>query len=393
MADKVITSTGDCSACCEPPADCPCALLIPPFEPWPYADYATAAAAIADQVSGCLGYFGLGGDGGAGNSISAAFDGTTLSLDQDSAISGGAPAITNAAYASVSMLSGGTLSGAFTSSTDGTPVNVSIDLLSCSDGSLVDSDSSSSGSGTVTVTAPADGEYVVLVTISSGSTTSYLNTTWDITCSSAFTVNPVIALWDDSGTTRRLWACPKLLLPPLTEDSGTWYADCAAADAVLTSDQVSNCAGYIESLTGITTFTATDNTTDIELVADLTTEGGTSPIMWAGFNGEAGETLLVTFGGTFSGLPPVVSYEAFLYDDTGVLIDSSGVVSSAPFEWQPTLPYTGRYTISFFGGGGNCLAVAADITATGTFSVNPIQARYDLGLDCSGNLDCGDSCP
>ena len=65
--DASLFTAPDCLPCCTPaPADCPCALLIPPFAS-PYADYATAAAAIADQVGGCLGYFLLGGDGGAGS--------------------------------------------------------------------------------------------------------------------------------------------------------------------------------------------------------------------------------------------------------------------------------------------------------------------------------------
>lgn len=392
--DSSLFTAPSCLPCCTPaPADCSCALLIPPFAA-PYADYATAETAIADQTDNCIGYCVQDGD--TGNVFSFAFDGTTITGSADTASSSSALALYSDCYFSVSLKSGATVTVPWSISTDGPETVVSASIFDCATGDFVageDIPPDAGASGTLSFVVPADGEYVLLISGLGIGILTYVNFAFTVTCDMDYWVNPVIALWDDSGTTRRLWACPKLLLPPLTESTGDWYADCAAAAAVLTSSQVSNCVGYIESLTGVTTFTATDNTTDLDLSADFTSEGNTSPLMWGGFNAEAGETLLMTFGGTFSGLPPVVSYEAFLYDDTGTLIDSSGVISSAPFEWQPTLPYTGRYTLSFYGGGGNCLAAAADITATGTFSVNPIQARYDLGLTCSGNLDCGDACP
>jgi len=380
MADKVITSTGDCSACCEPPADCSCALLIPPFEPWPYADYATAAAAIADQVSGCLGYFGPGGDGGAGNSISAAFDGTTISADQDSAFSGVVPSLSNTTYISVSALSSAVLSCVYTTSTDGTPITVSVDLLDCSDGSSVDSDSSASGSGTLTVTVPADGEYVLYFQITTDEPT-YLNSTWDVTSSSAFWVNPVIALWDDSGTTRQLEACPKMLLPPLTEASGDWWTDCANA-ALAISGQSADCLVYNEY--PYISMSAVDSGTGVNL--DAVMEMFNPPIMWVSLNLEAGETLTAAYTASVG----AVSVTIFDYEGNEVetLLGVSPLTSAA-------LPYTGRYIVRATGAGDFPVGttVSVDYTSSGAISANQIQSLYNIALDCPARLNCGDACP
>lgn len=386
--DSSLFTAPSCLPCCTPaPADCPCALLIPPFAA-PYADYATAAAAIADQVSGCLGYFLLGGDGGAGNSISAAFDGTTISADQDSAFSGGIPSLSNTTYISVSALSSAVLSCVYTTSTDGTPITVSVDLLDCSDGSSVDSDSSASGSGTLTVTVPADGEYVLYLQITTDEPT-YLNSTWDVTSSSAFWVNPVIALWDDSSTTRSLWACPKLLLPPLTESTGDWYADCAAAADDIT-DFSSNCFGYFEPSAEVATFSANGGgSLNYDFVA--TTVAANTGVMWGSFNADSGDIITVAQDGDPGGI------FVQIYDYDGVLVEdfstSSGVNSVA----SSALPYTGRYTIKiqviFPPPAAPFTSLNVDVTSSGSLDPNSIQARYDLGLTCAGLLNCGDSCP
>lgn len=378
--DSSLFTAPSCLPCCTPaPADCPCALLIPPFAA-PYADYATAAAAIADQVSGCLGYFLLGGDGGAGNSISAAFDGTTISADQDSASSGGLPSLSNTTYISVSALSSAVLSCVYTTSTDGTPITVSVDLLDCSDGSSVDSDSSASGSGTLTVTVPADGEYVLYLQITTDEPT-YLNSTWDVTSSSAFWVNPVIALWDDSGTTRSLWACPKLLLPPLTESTGDWYADATAA-ATAISTLTNGCKGYIESTTNVSSFSAS-GTTSLTLAETLTAGAMSCPTVWGGINAVDAATITstITVGAGTAGQTVTI------YDDTGTQVETSGATTSP---WtSAALPYTGRYTVKIaMTSSGNTTSMSAAITSSGTMSVNTVQARYDLGLVCAATDDC-----
>ena len=386
MADKVITSTGDCSACCDPaPTGCECALLIPPFAS-PYADYATAETAIADQTSSCIGYVVYTPSGDPDNVFTAAFDGTTLELDGTTEGNLALPGTRNLdTYASISTLSGGVVSVAYAITTDGSDYETTIELLDCTDGTALDSDTATTSTGTLTVTAPADGEYVLHIQNRAGVGTidaNYVTATNDVTCDLDYWVNPVIALWDDGGTTRRLWACPKLLLPPLTEDTGTWYADAtAAADAI--TDLTSNCDGYIESLTNVASFTATDGGTSLTLANTLTAGATTSPRMWGGLNVEDTETLTVTAtvgAGT-------ASVNVNIYDDTGTLVEASGTTSSP---WtSAAVGYTGRYTVSVaVTSSSNTTSMSAAITSSGTISVNPVQARYDLGLACAATDDC-----
>lgn len=214
-----------------------------------------------------------------------------------------------------------------------------------------------------------------------------------ITPSSIYTVNPIIAQWDDSGTTRSLWACPKLLLPPLTESTGTWYASCADAATVLTdAQQVSNCIGYCEGTPD--TFTATDGGTSLSLTAAVTGVVDPRYSMWGGINAVAGATISAAFSYTNDHGSPTAGLT--VYDDTGTQIffgsAAGGTITSS------ALPYTGRYTIRL--GGGRNDGVATDafsvtglVTSSGTMSVNEIQARWDGGLTCANLLDCGDSCP
>jgi len=391
MADKVITSTGDCSACCEPPADCSCALLIPPFAA-PYADYATAETAIADQTDNCIGYCVQDGD--TGNVFSFAFDGTTITGSADTAYSSPTLALSSYCYFSVSLKSGATVTVPWSISTDGPETVVSASIFDCATGDFVAGENippNAGASGTLSFVVPADGEYVLLI---SGTGTlgilTYVNFAFTVTCDMDYWVNPVIALWDDSGTTRSLWACPKLLLPPLTESTGTWYADCAAADAVLTDAlQVSNCVGYcgFVGFDPLVSFTATDGGSSLSFsIVTTSPEPGVMPI-YGSVNAESGETITVASSGgqyvTFS-----------IYDDTGTLVEAlttPGVTTLT----SSALPYTGRYTVevSLFDPGDMPTTWTASITSSGTMSVNPIQARYDLGLTCAATLDCGDACP
>ena len=518
MADKVITSTGDCSACCEPPADCSCALMIPPFEPWPYADYATAAAAIDDYVSNCVGFIELPtgtlssfladlstpGELGLSSTISGPAGSMAAIMYASLAMKAGAmslnyavsaaptctpgdpipcpgePAFSSASYSgntdfgggrsidfsgTLTWISGTTYSftgsatligpwggGAVTSITYGGSIpsggsgsiprcanlNVSIhatvtggtnpgtyfgtghswsppgyanagsatcgqksitaSLYSC-DGTLLEQQSATgddSDSGTFNFTVSLDGEYIIKIETTGSDNSTNLTSDATATSTEIFTVNPVIALWDDSGTTRSLWACPKLLLPPLTESTGTWYADCAAADAAI-SAQASNCVGFMET-TPFTAFVATDGGTSLTLVLTGTGDSGSGPendlTAWGGFNAEAGETISITFSsvGGFS-----TTYYAEIYDDLGVSVESFSAMSGSPFV-SSALPYTGRYSIrvrfnTLLAPSPATIVATFTITSSGTMSVNEIQALYDVGLDCPARLDCGDACP
>lgn len=380
-----------CLPCCNQPSECACALLIPPADDFvtsPYADYATAAAAIAAQVASCIGFIRkqTGGTITAFTADDSVADELTLSATGNP---DNAPSCQAFMWASLNMKAGSTLTVVSTAGGGLAPGSGGGFLYDCA-GVLVDELHGSS----VGFSIPADGAYIFLATITSltsgfpfGSDTMTSVATSDDT----MTVNPVIALWDDSGTTRKLWACPKLLLPPLTESTGDWYADCAAADAVLTdAAQVSNCVGCYGGGTGNApdAFTATDGGTSLSFSGTWGSPTAGFGDCYGGVNAEAGETLSFAFtGGTQA--------EADIYDDTGTLIESLGpsgstLVSSA-------LPYTGRYTfrVRTFVSIMDPPFTAASMTATssGTLSVNPIQARYDIGLDCAGTLDCGDACP
>ncbi len=370
MADKVITSTGDCSACCEPPADCSCALLIPPLDV-PYADYATAATAIADQTDNCIGYYSVGESLGG---LTATFDGTTLGL---TGIDGGGGLGSSVAmFASVSLLAGQVLSGAFTSG--GTLTALA--LFKCGESSPVDSDSDSGASGTLTVTAPDDGEYFIAIN-SSAFDSGSLTVAFSITCSGVFWVNPVIALWDDSGTTRQLEACPKMLLPPLTEAGWGWWADCANA-ALAISGQSADCLVYNEY--PYISMSAVDSGTGVNL--DAVMEMFNPPIMWVSLNLEAGETLTAAYTASVG----AVSVTIFDYEGNEVetLLGVSPLTSAA-------LPYTGRYIVRATGAGDFPVGttVSVDYTSSGAISANQIQSLYNIDLDCPARLNCGDSCP
>jgi len=381
--DSSLFTAPSCLPCCTPaPADCPCALLIPPFAA-PYADYATAETAIADQTDNCIGYCVQDGD--TGNVFSFAFDGTTITGSADTAYSSSGLALSSYCYFSVSLKSGATVTVPWSISTDGDETAVSASILDCATGDFVAGEDilpNAGASGTLSFVVPADGEYVLLISGLALGILTYVNFAFTVTCDMDYWVNPVIALWDDSGTTRKLWACPKLLLPPLTEDTGTWYADATAAGTAIT-DLTSNCDGYIESLTNVASFTATDGGTSLTLANTLTSGATSSPRMWGGLNVEDTKTLTVTAtvgAGT-------ASVNVNIYNDVGTLVEASGTVSSP---WtSAAVGYTGRYTVSVaVTSSSNTTSMSAAITSSGTISVNPVQAVYDLSLTCPGRDDC-----
>ena len=377
-----------CLPCCSgggaTPTGCECALLIPPFGS-PYADYATAEGVISDYVANCLAFL----DGVTVPSTFTA-DPTTpnqLSIAVDVTDDTGV-----VLWSSISIAASGSITIPYSATITTSPTNIraSATLYDCATGDVLDSDSTTGASGSLGLTPPSEGEFFISVSISDPSAVPPLSISASVSIQSSVTAvfNPVIALWDDSGTTRHLWACPKLLLPPLTEDTGTWYADCASADTVLTSSQVSNCVGYIESLTNVSTFTATDGGTSLTLAETLTSGATSGPRMWGGINAIDGATITIT-NTAGAGTPSVT---VNIYDDTGTLVEASGTTASA---WvSSALPYKGRYTVSVVPSSStNTTSLSVVITSSGTMSVNPIAAAYDAGLTCPALLSCGDSCP
>lgn len=377
-----------CLPCCTTaPGECACALLIPPFGS-PYADYATAETAISDFVADCVGYaIGTGAAPLDSFSVDTSVE-NVVTLDGNLTATGA----TIEMYVNISVDEGETVTidwnNSFTYDGEEQEPHFQWFAYNCA-GDLVDSGEFFTASGTDSFTAPAGGPFTIYMVIDDniGDNTS---TTASVDISSTVLVaNPVIAQWDDSGTTRKLWACPKLLLPILTESTGTWYADCAAADTVLTGSGVSNCVGYTPGGPGVATFTATDGGTSLTLANTISPAGAGGTIMWGGINAVGGETLTVTAtvgAGT-------ASEEVFIYDDEGNSVEDTGGPTSSPWT-SSALPYTGRYTIkAVVTSDSSTTSLSAAITSSGTMSVNTIQARYDLGLPCPATLDCGDSCP
>ncbi len=385
--DGALMVPAGCLPCCTPPAPtpiaCSCALILPPLLT-PYVDYNTAAGVITNYVASCQ-LYAIEGGGGTGQ-----LDTYTINVSANIAISLSSATLQRGlGWIGLSLKSGDTVTVAATVTTDGTnparPAFINATLYEC-DGtqSATDSDAGTETgvTGTLSLAVPADGEYFLLFEGGGAGDATSFSYSSTISFSDTYNVNPVIAQWDDGGTTRNLWACPKLLIPPLTEDTGTWYANSTAAASAITN-QTSNCKGYIASTTNVATFTATDGGTSLTLANTLTAGATSSPIMWGGLNAVNAATITVT-GTVGTGTP---SINVGIYDDAGVLVESSGVVASP---WtSAALPYKGRYTVSIaVTSSANTTSMSGAITSSGTISVNTVQARYDVGLVCAALDDC-----
>jgi hypothetical protein len=273
MADKVSTSTtvDTCECCGGAPVDCSCALEIPRVDLYSggaiYPSITDAETAIAGLVSNCIGYISDRMDGTvtinsftADNSIPDNLVLTGHTTDNGSAAEVGM-------YASVSLKAGAILTVDWTSATGGTPDpgdpavrNLIFWIMSCdgADSIFQEVISDNGNSGTFASTAiPADGTYLLICLNGYDAFPSTeLTASFDITSDDTMVVNPVIALWDDSGTTRQLEACPYGLLPLETESSGALYFDEAAAQAAL-DDYVVDCELYSVTPLAETGYTAT----------------------------------------------------------------------------------------------------------------------------------------
>ncbi len=374
---SLFTMTAPCLPCCDQPVECVCAMLIPP-QSGPYSSYTDAIDAIADFTSGCVGFYEPTGD--TGNTFTADFDGTTLSMDATSEVSGAPANIVIHEWASISLLAGSTVSIDYVITTDGTGIQAEAEILTC-DGTSVDTDSSSSSTGTLTVTVADDGEYILHLGLQAGAGTNdatALGIETTSTCDDTFWVKPVIALWDDSGTTRQLEACPKLYLPYQTEISGTWYADETAAQDVLDDPlTVADCIGFFFPTVDWTSASAADSGTAVTLSASFSPDQGDMAGI-VSINAEAGETITFTASG-FADLNVII------YDTEFNIVESA--VGSSP-QTSASLPYTGRYIIDYQLSNGTVPSGAIVITSSGSLSANPIQALYDVGLGCPARLDC-----
>lgn len=406
-----------CLPCCPQPSGCACALEIPVFSS-PYADYATAATAIADQTSNCIGYAD-----GSPDSFTA--DNSTpdqIDLDADYTADGIA---SGGMVVSVSVPVGATISIAYNVSSTGTGDDNNVagfTIQGCDASGICTDEVESGGTGPVSGTftcGPFAEEGVYYITVSGRgqntddpdeSTTATLD--FSISCDDTMIAQPVIALWDDSGTTRSLWACPKLLLPPLTESTGDWYSSCEAADVEIAAGSV-DCLAFntllfnqftSQSFSGTSYSASNGNTEEPTAFGDV----------WFNVNLVGGDTVTISCavsGSGTTGCDPgnpsncsLAEAEITLYHLDGTIllhaIDTQPGAVAASASDNIAVPYTGQYlakataqagswdTESQAGGSGS-----ASVTSSGDISSNPIQALYDIGLDCPARLNCGDSCP
>ncbi len=384
----IFAASIDCLPCCNTPAVCPCPLFLPPFLGSPYSNIANAKAALV--LTNCYTYADIIPADYQTDSNAATFDGVTLTGHIVGSRTG--PGSILVAPILRFTHSGGDLT--LTCTATSYPTEVTFLIYDC-DWNLVTLGFNTGSSGVpivITITALPAGDYNSYISINvpstfGGSGSKVLTADYTLTDTGDYVIGPPIALWNDSGTTRQLEACPRLFLPTLTEHSGDWYASCVDAAAAIT-DLVSNCVGYIESLTNVNGFTATDGGTSLTLAKTLTAGAMTGPVTWGSVNAVNGQTITVTASvgaGT-------ASLSVIIYDYTGTAVQTSGTVAS-PFV-SSALPYEGRYTVSVLvGSSSNTTSLSAAITSSGVLTVNEVQAQYDIGLACPASLTCGDSCP
>ncbi len=394
--DGALMVPAGCLPCCPVPAPtpsnnyCEC-LFYFPFDAAVFANYNTANTAISTQTNNCIAYVTP-----SKNVFTASSTLTYLNVSANTS------ANYQHIWASITTGANTSLNVAFDSNAvagnNTTSINVTLNVYYCN-GTRLSTNSNVGAAGAAVsgsfvppvITVPGQ-YYLNFYTLGFTGATG-VNSNWSASSNQNMAVNPAVALWDDNGTTRKLWACPKLILPPRTENTADWYVDCTSANSELTAAQyVSNCVGYCADLPD--TFTATDGGTTLTLASscDLIVDPRYS--MWGGINAVAGQTLSASF--TYVGDHGAATAGFTIFDDEGVQVETmsgaGGTLTSS------ALPYTGRYTIRASGGRNDGVfsdpfTVSATISSTGTMSVNPIQARYDLGLTCSATLDCGANCP
>lgn len=371
-----------CIPCCNggvPPV-CECRLTLP-LAGDVYESQSAAATAIADTVFGCL----IATESAPTTAPTASFNGTTLAIDCASDF---AP---SDYYASVSVDDEATLSVVYscTYSGTGTP-SVTLYVYDC-EGAFIVRDDLTGDSGTLTCTLSSAGEYSLKFhfEVDSGTATAL---SYDLTANTTLIINPVGAFYD-SGTPdepRLVDACPKLLLPLLTEQSGTWFEDETAAQDWIDAWTKECIAAVAEDWAY--TWTASFASEEMTITGDSgAVDRDHFDTFYFSVNAVAGETLTLTFTaganteGAFTIYANYGEAPGERVEDVGY--GASPITSSA-------LPYTGRYMIAV------SLANPAPSTdpkfttasfvlsSSGTLSINEIQALYDAGLSCPGRLDC-----
>lgn len=394
-----VATGGDCECCGGTPSECPCALLVPldvfgNLTPTtPYADYATAADALYLYYAfDC--YLWSVDIWNPAIDVSVA-DQLTITQSQPSG------ATEPYAVTGLNLFGGETLTVDYSASTAGSDIFIGAFLYDCN-GDAVASDSifhPSAGpwSGTLDLgTIAADGNYKLIINVSqfvgASSATFVIN-------SVGIFPNPIIAQWDDSGTTRQLEACPKLVLPLIWEGGGNdWYADQTEAAGVI-SGMTADCFIYSggipfagpqlalgASISGGTI--SLNSQTSINVA-----QGQIAIFVEAGETIDAAYTVTAGSGSTNVLVITVRDTDGNPIGEDVISSPSSGTITVPEFPGGPSLvfPYSGKYYLRFnavISGSGTTLT--ADVTSTGAIDLYPIQALYatDPLLDCPGRLDC-----
>lgn len=406
MADKIITSMGDCTFCCSG-TGCACALLLgaggtPGTDAvTPYASYAAAFADVNTYSAGtsngivkdCFAWFKIGPSGTP--TATASFASNTASI----------AGITDVmdCWFSCSLKAGDTVTFAVVG---GSGFGYPFTVYSCEDLSTGIFGGFVVNGTNTTWTVPADGEYVINPFVSSGAD---YDGAWTIGSSGAMVVNPVIALWDDSGTTRQLEACPRTLAPMGTEQSGDWFADATEAADFFSStgsEQVVDCLGILDfSWSGgsLSAKAATGGSTP-----SISSEIATASIadsaniqLYRGVMITGGDTITVNIGllGSSGGAGIDVRSILEVIDPLTGSVEFSDTQSAGgdSLSISPTFaaPWTGKFYLKLraryraSGPAAGDFQASMDVSSSGAMSGDvPVQALYDTGLDCPARFDC-----
>ncbi len=410
-----------CLPCCAPPAECACAMLVPytfgSLQPAP--DYATALAIATNPLqTQCYGYI-FNSFGYTPDTFTVTPGTDSVELDYTRT-----PWKEFQMYCSVNVNAGDTInivtSGTGGGSGGGDTSSVLVIIYNCAQEQVYVSESAPGPSGSFSFPVTVDGIYFVLILFAPGNFTQPGFTHGNaVVSATSMAVNPVIVVWDDSGTTRELEVCPKLLLPTYSHPPGTWFTDCATAASEMASGVVDSVAfldPHEVSLGPYTTKSAAGGASFIWSSSQHDTDPSDLDmynIPWFSFNAVAGDIISIAY--SLDGLAGadgenlIRLQAAFsIYDPDGNFLDANSAMSSfspSPLNFSgtftTTIPLTGRYTMKLF----SHYEVGFDtdptvrqldssftVTSSGEMSTNPIQALYHAGLDCPGRLDYGDSC-
>ncbi len=138
------------------------------------------------------------------------------------------------------------------------------------------------------------------------------------------------------------------------------------------------------------------------MAASDSTNAVSSVAMWGSVSALGGETISIDWTVSSTGsFPNPDTVTAEIYNSAGVIVESfsdnpssgggSGTFTSSPLAANDRYIIRVTYTPGF----DDVTDIAADfeISSSGTMTVNPIAAAYDVGLTCPALLSCGDSCP